>query len=435
LNLGLLAIYLGWFAYAYRHNPFPREMYPAVAIGTFVTIFAFFFPASPPLIWSVGIPGCFWGALVLLRKSLWTEEELRNQSQHAHTGPAVPWLSRLLYPVTQDGRAYRAFAGWYFYFFLLSVVFTLMIYHILPYTLWEIIVHVQFLTLVTWLVINYLNYSSDPTTFLVKLVGLFLCLTMIILGLVGFLLFRLDTDYRLIQRELRILALLIIGSTAFIITVFPVLFRSNLLQPLQKVVDAIKRVNSGDLRVLVNVPVQDEIGYLAASFNQMTDSLRQYSEEMEGLVAQRTVELQQQQEELLSTLEQLRTAQEQLKRLDVQKTRFFDNITHELRTPLTLILAPAEHLLRAIPPTSPQFLYLQSVERNARQLLRLINQLLYLSRLRISPGSLSKLWRHFARLPGRRVSGSPTKLPPFPGSTCLTEKNGRRLWAICWLMR
>ena len=69
-----------------------------------------------------------------------------------------------------------------------------------------------------------------------------------------------------------------------------------------------------------------------------------------------------------------------LKDLDELKNRFFANISHEFRTPLTLILGPLEDLQqqakddktrRAIP----------LIARNARRLLRLINQLLDLSKL------------------------------------------------------
>lgn len=77
---------------------------------------------------------------------------------------------------------------------------------------------------------------------------------------------------------------------------------------------------------------------------------------------------------------QLRESQ-QLKVISELKTRFFDNITHEFRTPLTLILSPVEQILQH--PPEPQELRksLLMVERNAQQLLRLINQLLDLAKL------------------------------------------------------
>ncbi|MBO0935755.1 response regulator [Fibrella sp. HMF5335] len=81
-----------------------------------------------------------------------------------------------------------------------------------------------------------------------------------------------------------------------------------------------------------------------------------------------------QQQELVLNRQQA----EQLKALDELKTRFFSNITHEFRTPLALIIGPVEKLLQENRFDRPM---LTTVHRNADQLLRLINQLLDLSKL------------------------------------------------------
>ncbi|GAA4401025.1 hypothetical protein GCM10023187_14790 [Nibrella viscosa] len=70
-----------------------------------------------------------------------------------------------------------------------------------------------------------------------------------------------------------------------------------------------------------------------------------------------------------------------LRALDELKTRFFSNITHEFRTPLSLIILPAEQLQQDITLPEPVRRSLTGIHRNARQLLRLINQLLDLSKL------------------------------------------------------
>lgn len=63
------------------------------------------------------------------------------------------------------------------------------------------------------------------------------------------------------------------------------------------------------------------------------------------------------------------------------KARFFDNITHEFRTPLSLIIAPVEALLKDTQHDGATRRSLQTVRRNAHQLLHLINQLLDLAKL------------------------------------------------------
>jgi signal transduction histidine kinase/DNA-binding response OmpR family regulator len=74
---------------------------------------------------------------------------------------------------------------------------------------------------------------------------------------------------------------------------------------------------------------------------------------------------------------------EQLKELDVAKSRFFANVSHEFRTPLTLMIGPLEDLragLRgAVAPELDREISLAL--RNARRLLKLVDQLLDVARL------------------------------------------------------
>ncbi|GAB4043699.1 hybrid sensor histidine kinase/response regulator transcription factor [Spirosoma jeollabukense] len=95
-----------------------------------------------------------------------------------------------------------------------------------------------------------------------------------------------------------------------------------------------------------------------------------------GYIRVYTNRIRQQQE-----LELNRRQAEQLKTVDELKTRFFSNITHEFRTPLSLIISPVEKLLQSSQFDLPTRQTLALVQRNANQLLRLINQLLDLSKL------------------------------------------------------
>ncbi|MBN1478936.1 hybrid sensor histidine kinase/response regulator [candidate division KSB1 bacterium] len=69
-----------------------------------------------------------------------------------------------------------------------------------------------------------------------------------------------------------------------------------------------------------------------------------------------------------------------LEELDSLKTRFFANISHEFRTPLTLILGPLDNMSRQTSNKKWQEQF-NVMRRNGRKLLRLINQLLDVSRL------------------------------------------------------
>ncbi|HOG46527.1 MAG TPA: HAMP domain-containing sensor histidine kinase, partial [Anaerolineae bacterium] len=99
--------------------------------------------------------------------------------------------------------------------------------------------------------------------------------------------------------------------------------------------------------------------YIAQSKSQMG--------RLEDLIAQRT--------------EDLRQANEELTHLDRTRNQFFSVVNHEMRSPLTAILGYAE-MLQASPLLSPdQAEMLHLIHENGRRLLELVNNLLDISRL------------------------------------------------------
>ena len=88
-------------------------------------------------------------------------------------------------------------------------------------------------------------------------------------------------------------ALLIILSIIFI-------FTKLITNPIKKLTDAAEIVSKGDYNVHIPIKKKDEIGRLSSSFNTMTLEIKKYTENLELLVAERTNELQQANEELSS---------------------------------------------------------------------------------------------------------------------------------------
>ncbi len=95
-----------------------------------------------------------------------------------------------------------------------------------------------------------------------------------------------------------------------------------------------------------------------------------------------TRKLIQQREKMKFMIEQERQEAARMHELDMMKIKFFTNVSHEFRTPLTLILTPLEKILRQAtePGQQQQFLVIQ---RNARRLLSLVNQLLDFRKLEV----------------------------------------------------
>jgi signal transduction histidine kinase/DNA-binding response OmpR family regulator len=112
--------------------------------------------------------------------------------------------------------------------------------------------------------------------------------------------------------------------------------------------------------------------FVGAAYWRFND-LRQRNLFLEKEVAQRTDGIRQAKEVVEAQAEKLRT-------LDKMKSRFFANISHELRTPLTLITAPLQQLIAQEHSTDKRQL-VQFAFNNSQRLLRLVNQILDLTKL------------------------------------------------------
>jgi two-component system, NtrC family, sensor kinase len=170
-------------------------------------------------------------------------------------------------------------------------------------------------------------------------------------------------------------ALLLLVSLGIAVLVSLVLAR-KMVVPIQALQAGVARVASGHLDIVIPPSASDELGLLAASFNQMAASLKenqaalaQYTADLEAQVAVRTRELQ--------------ASNVRLKELDRLKSEFVSYVSHELRTPLTSVKGYVDYLLEGIAgELSPlQRDFLTRLKGNADRLLRLITDLLDLARI------------------------------------------------------
>ena len=85
---------------------------------------------------------------------------------------------------------------------------------------------------------------------------------------------------------------------------------------------------------------------------------------------------------ILFSFYRLRKNVEMEKYLSEMKLRFFTDISHEIRTPLTMISAPVDYLLTDKDTPEKIKVHLKSISENATHMLRLVNQILDLRKIR-----------------------------------------------------
>ncbi len=92
--------------------------------------------------------------------------------------------------------------------------------------------------------------------------------------------------------------LMLIFATIIILTLYPLFFRKNIAEPLNNLLEGIKKVQNGSLNVEIQIIFKDEIGFLTDAFNSMIrtiktskEELENYASNLESMVKTRTQEL------------------------------------------------------------------------------------------------------------------------------------------------
>lgn len=185
---------------------------------------------------------------------------------------------------------------------------------------------------------------------------------------------RIDADAsRLLSQLERFSQILAALATLMTIALVMLLIR-GLRAPLAELLQGTRKLAEGDLSHRITVSGRDEFAELGRSFNAMAADLQAHQKalqdahaNLESIVAERT--------------EELRQANESLRKIDETRRAFFADISHELRTPLTIIRGEGEISLRGKNKRVTE--YKHSIERiveQAKHLSVLVNDLLFIAR-------------------------------------------------------
>ena len=133
-----------------------------------------------------------------------------------------------------------------------------------------------------------------------------------------------------------------------------ILFRS-ITRPVNMLVDGIERVSDGNYDAKVDISSRDEMGFLARTFNNMTDNLRLMTSQRESLLAELNKLNRDLEKRVQAATEELKLTHDKLLRnetLSVVGT-FASGVAHELATPISSVMSYFQILKKRMPDKGP----------------------------------------------------------------------------------
>jgi len=188
-----------------------------------------------------------------------------------------------------------------------------------------------------------------------------------------------ETAYTTVAAQRNRTIFLTFFGISLIITASYFMVNKFIRHPVKILAEQAKRFAEGDMTVSIDMNTQDEIGVFGNTFNYMVERVSSSNKKLEGEITRKTALLNER-TRLITLLEK---ANRELRELDKLKSTFLANMSHELRTPMNAIIGYADLLVDGVdgPINKEQKKSLKKIAANSRNLMRLINDILDMSKI------------------------------------------------------
>ena len=194
-----------------------------------------------------------------------------------------------------------------------------------------------------------------------------------------------DQEAREASNRVTLMWILVLAVTVFTILI-QLALANSIIAPIKSLRTVVRRLQTGDYTARADIRSGDELQSLGETFNAMAKNILRSQSELQD----KNKRLSQQQDELryvnagleervaLKTRE-LEDKNQKLNEAARLKDEFLATLSHEFRTPLTPIISCAHLLLNDTSLSEEDLKNAQVIDRNARALSRMIDELLDLS--------------------------------------------------------